>query len=456
MAITIESNPGILHALYGNGTQFKVSTDRVMGTSDTATITSATDPGAVHITFYTSAAHGFSVGDIVTLDTTVSGYDGVHEITTIPTTTSFHISGTYSATATGTAIVNNYNFKIKCEIQDSTGATVYATKYIYPVTESGSQYFYLDLDNILKSLVDSEHQSFAFNAYVKTGLSCNVIYDVKFTEVFDDEDGASKTGSYLVSSGNTVCNNMTADYTPADFEIQDGDERFLTDSPRLEITTAEEMQLHANMSDVYQVKVTYEMGANPGDTQVVQWYPSAASSTRPDEQRLIIPINQAFLDTAEGTTRFATCYQFALTLYDVVGGADSGNPLSETLTFYKKSADCNRITVQFLNHLGGFDNFTFKNQYPITTRVEREMYKSAGVDRQRNVQAKRKRLLISDWLNDTYLDFAEQLLTSPEVYLLEDSEWKPVNIITSEMKKRSNDLINLEIEIEGQELNIIK
>jgi hypothetical protein len=88
--------------------------------------------------------------------------------------------------------------------------------------------------------------------------------------------------------------------------------------------------------------------------------------------------------------------------------------------------------------------------------VSRENYKSGGVDLQRNKMARRTRHLVSDWLSDDWLDFVEQLLTSPEIYLLEASEWKRVNLVTSQMKYRDNDLINLEIDVMGQELNIIK
>jgi hypothetical protein len=59
-------------------------------------------------------------------------------------------------------------------------------------------------------------------------------------------------------------------------------------------------------------------------------------------------------------------------------------------------------------------------------------------------------------LSDDWLDFVEQLITSPEVYLLEDDTWKRVSLVTSQMKYRDNDLINLEIDVMGQELNIVK
>ena len=510
MALTIVSNPGVNHALYGNETQFKVSTDRVIGSGNAVVISSVTDGGEA--TFNTAAAHLLNDNDIVVISGT-SNYDGTY-VADVLNSTTFEVVGlTYAGADTGTATPSNLNFKVKCEIQNTAGTIVYATKYIYPV----SDFFYLDLDNILKSFIKTGHQDFGTNSVIgATGIDANVLYKVVFTEYFDDEDGVQTSGS-TVTSADITAFNMSSDYDATEYKCQDQSNKFLATCPRLELADGGDWQLHFNADEDCRLLVAYTIGIiSPGDSLFYQFYPASAT-VMPENERVIFPMNELHLDKTLGyftnphtlsfivtvislgfaNTAFSNSGGFSLFTsvahglsvgdYIFITGTDSidgfqtvtatptantyvtdkayeaaegdngtfYNVLSESLSVYKKDLNCNQVTLQFLNQVGGFDNFTFLNETQKTT-VSRENYKSGGVDLQRNKMARRTRHLISDWLSDDWLDFVEQLLTSPEIYLLEASEWKRVNLVTSQMKYRDNDLINLEIDVIGQELNIIK
>jgi len=454
MAITIHSHPDTYNTLYGADLQYKLSSSRVAVSESSVNISSVADNGSGAPRFTTASAHGLASGDIVVIAGTTT-YDGTHEVTVI-TTTTFDITAlTYSVTKTGTVTRHNENFKIKCLIQNHAGTTTYATKYIYPVNESGSLYFYLKVDRLLYAQVDTEHQTKGFDAPTASGLGCNVQFQAVFTEVFDDEDGVPKDGSSETTASNYTAFNMIADYDAEDYLQADGDEPFLSASPKRYIDDDEEWQLHANHEENYQIKVTYEMDESPGDDSQVQWYPPSTGLTHPAESRCIIPINKEYLDDKYSTDRFQNCYQFKVELCDVSGGYDSGSAIGGSVTFYKRTHDCERKTLQFLNWLGGFDNVTFLKHTKRVT-VQRDSYTSDSVEMQRNMRGVRRWVLVSDMLTTDEATFLQQLITSPEVYLDDDDEWKRVRLITSEWETKSHDVQQLTLEIEEQQMNIVK
>lgn len=80
----------------GAGSQF---CSYVTGLS--ATITAIADAGGGDITVTTSSAHGLSVGDYISI-TGTSNNDGIFQVLTVPTTTTFTVTDTFVATDTGT------------------------------------------------------------------------------------------------------------------------------------------------------------------------------------------------------------------------------------------------------------------------------------------------------------------------------------------------------------------
>lgn len=144
----------------------------------------------------------------------------------------------------------------------------------------------------------------------------------------------------------------------------------------------------------------------------------------------------------------------------------SNNPISERY-FYTIANNCSRYEkrrLQFLNKLGGYDFFDFTMASKETIDVDRSIYKkSLGTggshayqfsknDRgysQYHTKIKDKISIQSDWVTEAEMEWLEELITSPDVYLDNGTALIPINITnpTFERKKDVNDkLFNLSLE----------
>jgi hypothetical protein len=126
-------------------------------------------------------------------------------------------------------------------------------------------------------------------------------------------------------------------------------------------------------------------------------------------------------------------------------------------------------TVCWLNERGGFDSWYFdmvrKDSYEIDRRtMKRDTYELNGNRFARNAhkhsklayytETKQKAILNSNNLSTADSDFLKGLYTSPEVYLLDGSDYYPINITQNNYDKQYNNVdgvFNLKLEIEFSE-----
>ena len=107
--------------------------------ADTGSISSVADAGGGDITVTTSADHGLSVGDHVTISGTTD-YNGDYTINTVPSTTTFTVTKTYTSSQTGTWTTytrvwiladGDYELSYTIDIDSTGGSTWNATAQVY-------------------------------------------------------------------------------------------------------------------------------------------------------------------------------------------------------------------------------------------------------------------------------------------------------------------------------------
>jgi len=137
--------------------------------------------------------------------------------------------------------------------------------------------------------------------------------------------------------------------------------------------------------------------------------------------------------------------------------------------YYDNCSEFDGYTLCWLNDKGGFDSWYFdmvrKDSYEIDRRMmKRDTYELSGNRFRRNAhkhsklayytETKQKAILNSNNLSTADSDFLKGLYTSPEVYLLDGSDYYPINITQNNYDKQYNNVdgvFNLKLEIEFSE-----
>src|SRR3989304_632060 len=120
MAVTITSAPASPNPV-GNPVIWEWSSDRAAGNGNTILFIQFYD--ATHTKIVTTSAHGYQVGDVVTISGALT-YNGRHVITTIPSTTEFVIEFVWVGDTIGSVVRTNDSFQIRADIRDIAGGSV--------------------------------------------------------------------------------------------------------------------------------------------------------------------------------------------------------------------------------------------------------------------------------------------------------------------------------------------
>lgn len=153
--------------------------------------------------------------------------------------------------------------------------------------------------------------------------------------------------------------------------------------------------------------------------------------------------------------------------YNVQMSKWDGTVTSETKTYYVQDICTKTETVRlfFLNKLGGYDGFTFKNKTKINADIKRSNFKkqqgswngsafSFGLadraDTQYDTNIKDTVTVVSDWVTEDEGAWLEELFTSPDVYMqLSSNTYTPVNLTASTFETKQTaiaKLINFTVE----------
>jgi hypothetical protein len=326
--------------------------------------------GNMGLTF--SSAHDFAVGDIITIDKSNKSfnpeYDGTASVVSIPNSLSIKTNKTFSSTllANESGYVVN-NFRLS------------GTSSGYKTWNGTRQY---------------EERATSFLPYLIATQS-------------------GQTGEFLTNLYNTTLASAkpieTNDYETLSF--------CLNETPLI---------------DYYLYVNTYDVNGN-----ITATYSSATMSVN-THRRLEIGVGPANLTNVNFTN--VNSYRVYLRKITVPGPFPTFT-VSE-FRYYKINTQCSNYEKQrlvFLNRLGGFDYFSFTLDSKRTMTISRIEYEKTLAfdytigDRGKSIlaqKAEEKMTLNSNWLTENESIWLEELLTSPDVYILTTNNTKLPIIIT--------------------------
>lgn len=265
--------------------------------------------------------------------------------------------------------------------------------------------------------------------------------------VFDYEDYVSySSGDYICSSGD-IAQFLTSKPSSGDIMVDDNAWLHWIDLNN-KVVSLQIVTRNSSLSTISTFKVD-----NKFTTKEFLRCPTGCANLN------TIPNTQFTLGSQP--VILGTEHSYSIQLLD-----SANNPLTEKY-YYTIVNNCSRYEkrrLQFLNKLGGYDFFDFTLVSKEVADIERTLYKknlgTVGAssfvytknDRgysQFHTRVKDKISIQSDWVSEAEMEWLEELLTSPDVYLDDGTNLIPINITNSthEKKKQVNDkLFNLTID----------
>jgi hypothetical protein len=350
------------------------------------------------------------------------------------------------------------NYKYICDIYTADGTTRLARVKRIPQPDG---YGVFDIHRIIENYLshDLDPGTSGFTANTKSYAG----YIVKFGE----EYGAAVSGPVqylsLVSDSKRYAFNGIFDfpefmsYNEADWLMAAGSQKqFLTRSPRVQNTRPGTNAWLYFMTDTSVVNKlvlrTYDASGTLLNSYIMF---NALTDMSHDENRFLrIPAGPANAGSAFSATLDSSIHHYTLHLED-----SDDNSISETFTF-NINTDPTKYSwyrLHFLNKLGGFDSFDFRQLSRSNLDISRNYYKrfngfeSAGAwshaldergDTQYDTEIREKIIINSDWITDAEAAWLEELHTSPAVFLERaDKSLLAINIETNnyEIKQKAND-----------------
>lgn len=367
---------------------------------------------------------------------------------------------------------NNYlqpNFKYVCDLYVN-GASTYTRVTVPPDPIYGSGVF--DPARILEDYVTSDFDS--GNVASFTCPNSLISYIVKYGE----EYGASSSGTTVYADmtiqskkyvWNSVfdyedyCNTSFTDYLSGSVTRD-----FLTNSPN-EKTVYIDSNYSSGNEFIYGINQTsgsiYYMTVGTVDSNLntVGNYKiiNNAQALTTDSQKMVgFPCGYNLNSVSAGdiTTVLGTLPIIGTSVYQYIIQFTKfdGTVTSETKT-YTIDRTCSKYPlyeVYFLNKLGGYDTFDFFMKSNWKSDIKRESYKknlgeltsASAFSYNRNQRAVKDYsttiedtlTLRSDFVNEATQNWLEELVTSPDVYVLRDGEHIPVNIVSSQFERKQS------------------
>jgi hypothetical protein len=341
------------------------------------------------------------------------------------------------------------------------GLTQISKQFIAPDPLYG--YGVLDINKVLESYVSTNFFGLTDGIGTKDCDNCFFDYEVRIGERYEVA-GVMTEFLNLASETNTVINAslLNADFINVDYQdylLNTVNKKFLSSAPKRLVTL--NTQGYVNFINT----------PAPTDFRVITYDASGGALRDVTFDNLttskigmcpIAPINlnQVTLLTG-GVQPIIT----AATVSYIVFAQNAGT-VSEQLQF--EMIDCEKVTLHFLNDLGGFDLFVFNASEKTNYKFEKEYYKKdanvlqsdgsivfSQLDREwvnYFVKQTPTMKLTSDWISDEESLWLRQMFSSPEIYAQIGSTMialKGISELGYDIKQfEYNDLFNIECVIE--------
>lgn len=378
-------------------------------------ISATADAGGGLINFTTSGNHNLIVGDFIIVTGTTS-YNDLFKVVAIPSDTVVSVAATFVANETGV-------LEEGIEVGSKTSK----------IDIDGINYRF-NFQNILSSIVNDD--GFDLLALGSTTLQTptnNSIrsYGIFFTEQFDDAEGLQKDGDIkttpVVKKTVNVARQLGEALILDEFLTDGVTRRFLTSSTNpKDIQDSQEEQLSFIADD----GSTYKISSEKFDASGASLGVTLTGVVPITNNRGIIPVNNNMWDAAT----------FTLDVWLTDG---SNVQVSEKRKFkIERSCFRNQVEVYFLNRSGGHDLYTFTGDLKEAIEVSKTRFKKVvpdGFDIEERSQttlgvtANDKVEIFSQFLTKAEGVWLAEYVSSPEVVLLEDSNFVPIDPLSKKV-----------------------
>lgn len=380
-----------------------------------------------------------SIGDLIYATNLQSDLNGVHVVRGVSGGATSSEITIYVKSTTITDTAGNI------ELLGSFNGT-YPEKVISALDVSGTDTYRFNFSNIFKSIISYDLLPIATTNItdVTNGIKT---YGVAISEYHNDKDGllveSPDTSFYDKEYTNNIfqyADTLDCDDFKTNASTNDG--KFLTNAPSsLTIKSDESFQLSIYSPDTTDLKVAYVTYDLNGSAASVA-YLALVNTT---SNKVAFPINSNILSTS-------------ISKVDVWLVRDSDNvQLTNKQTFVldtKCSPNAKRIFWQ--NEKGGFDAFTFTNNYEVDQKTKGSSYVkpldygySIG-DRGSSIiqnKVQDKFSISTNPLKRATRDWLKEIRQSDEVYVVENNQFIPI-IITGGLDRIHDDISLISMDIE--------
>jgi hypothetical protein len=373
------------------------------------------------------------------------------------------------------------NFRYVCDLYVN-GSSSFKRIKIPPDPTFGSGYF--NPSRILEDYLTHDFDVSNIASY--TCPNSLISYIVKFGEEYGlSSSGTTVYADLTVQSKKFIWNGVFdyEDYCNATFSnYQSGStsSKMLTNAPdgkKVFIDSSTDSGnefiygINASSGDIYYLSVvTFDSSITPiggyrikntdqaltNDTQKMVGFPCGINMNA---------ISASNIDILTGTLPIITSSVYGYTLQFIKFNSTA---TSESKTYYIDRT-CTRYPLYelyFLNKLGGYDTFSFLKKSNFKSEIKRETYKrnfgelTSATNYSINENQRGRKdystviddtiTLRSDYINEETQNWLEELVTSPDIYMLRDGEHIPIQIVTSQFEREqtvNKKLFNLIIDI---------
>jgi uncharacterized protein YnzC (UPF0291/DUF896 family) len=351
------------------------------------------------------------------------------------------------------------SFSFVFELYD--GATLLSKQYVSP--EPLYQYGVLDINKILESYVGTNFFGFTDGIGVKNCLDASFDFELKIGERY----AVAGVMTEFLNLSNVSADVINASLLQEDFitynfntyDLNFNSKQFLTNTLEKKVTlttkgytnflnTTPPTHFIVYTEDSSGVLIGTYRFANTA-TSTIGMFPSA-------------PVN---LNLATLTTGVQPMITSSVASY-IIAAENAGITKSRQYRF--RIQNCSKVTLHFLNDLGGFDMFIFDAADKTAFKFEKKYYKKDPQELQAGgainysqvnrewvnyfVKQIKTMKLTSDWISDAEAVWLRQMYSSPEIYAQIGNNLIALKGITElgyDIKQYEyNDLFNIELNIE--------
>lgn len=361
------------------------------------------------------------------------------------------------------------NFKFICDIYINGGATKIHRESVPPHPVYGVATF--NPARIIEAYITNDFDSQSIASYACTNSTAT--YILKFGEEYGlSSSGTTVYSDLLVTSSKFVFNGIFDWEDWCDYHVSHwqsgGSGKFLTNSPDnkkvyIDSTYASGNEFvymnNASSGSIYYLHVdTYDVNNNLVGVYIINNTYQALSNSAWKMVRFPSGYNMNNITAGNYTALGgspSTIIGTSVASYQVYPVKFDGTVQSAAAKIYNIERTCSRYPlyeIYFQNKLGGYDTFVFEKKTNFKSEIKKENYKS-NLGRLTSATTYTKAVthrgvtqyatniedtltLRSDYVSEATMLWLEELVTSPDAYMLKNSNHVPITIVNTSFERK--------------------